>query len=119
MPKHILQEDNCIDYIEFNVSDINAAKKFYGDVFGWTFTDYGELYCEFSDGRMKGGFNGHDPVRLGGPLVVLYHNDLDSLQAKIVAHGGKITKETFEFPGGERFQFSDPEGYELSVWRTI
>ena len=29
---------------------------------------------------------------------------------------GKITKPTFEFPGGRRFHFSDPNGNELAVW---
>ncbi|MEM9279380.1 MAG: VOC family protein, partial [Pseudomonadota bacterium] len=64
MPELNTQENDCIDYIELNVADIERAKQFYGGVFGWTFTDYGETYCEFSDGRMKGGFNTHDPVRL-------------------------------------------------------
>lgn len=44
--------DRKIDYVEFNVTDIGRAKAFYGDAFGWTFTDYGEAYCEFQDGRL-------------------------------------------------------------------
>jgi predicted enzyme related to lactoylglutathione lyase len=23
---------------------------------------------------------------------------------------------TFDFPGGRRFHFADPDGYELAVW---
>ncbi len=34
-------KDRRIDYIEFNVSDIARARQFYGEAFGWTFTDYG------------------------------------------------------------------------------
>ena len=34
----------------------------------------------------------------------------------IEAAGGKIVKPIFEFPGGHRFHFTDPEGYELAVW---
>lgn len=48
--------DRRIDYVEFNVADIAAAKAFYGSAFGWRFTDYGPNYCEFDDGRLKGGF---------------------------------------------------------------
>ena len=59
----------------------------------------------------------HDPVTLGGPLIVLYHGDLETAQDKILTAGGTITKEIFGFPGGERFQFTDPDGYELAVWR--
>lgn len=108
--------DRCIDYIEFGVSDIARVKAFYGEAFGWTFTDYGPDYCEFSDGRMKGGFDAGRPPAPGGPLVVLYGDDLADLQARIEAAGGRIIKPVFAFPGGRRFHFSDPEGYELAVW---
>ena len=36
--------DRRIDYVEFNVADIAAAKAFYGSAFGWRFTDYGPNY---------------------------------------------------------------------------
>ncbi len=110
------RQDRCINYIEFNVADITRAKEFYGAAFGWTFTDFGPDYCEFSDGHMTGGFDGSGPVTPGGPLVVLYGDDLDDIIAGIEAAGGTIVKPVFEFPGGRRFHFTDPEGYELAVW---
>ena len=109
-------KDRCINYIEFNVVDIVRAKAFYGEAFGWTFTDYGETYCEFSDGQMKGGFDATGPIARGGPLVVLYAEDLDDTESRIKAAGGRIVKPIFSFPGGRRFHFTDPEGYELAVW---
>ncbi len=108
--------DRCINYIELKVADIARSKEFYGKAFGWTFTDYGPDYCEFSDGHMKGGFDARGPVTPGGPLVVLYGADLSDLQARIETAGGKIVKPIFEFPGGRRFHFTDPDGYELAVW---
>lgn len=30
--------------------------------------------------------------------------------------GGKIVKDTFDFPGGRRFHFTDPSGNEFAVW---
>jgi uncharacterized protein len=110
------QEDRRIDYIEFNVANIARSKAFYGAAFGWTFTDYGPDYCEFSDGRMKGGFDATTPVSLGGPLVILYGADLSQLQKSVTVAGGEIVKPIFEFPGGRRFHFTDPDGYELAVW---
>jgi predicted enzyme related to lactoylglutathione lyase len=65
---------------------------------------------------MTGGFDATGPVRPGGPLVVPYGHDLDDTSAGIEAAGGKIVKPIFEFPGGRRFHFTDPEGYELAVW---
>ena len=110
------RQDLCIDYIEFNVSDIPRSKSFYGKAFGWTFTDYGPNYCEFSDGHMKGGFDSSGPVTTGGPLVILYALDLMDVQRRIEAAGGIVVKPIFEFSGGRRFHFTDPDGYELAVW---
>ena len=111
-------KDRQIDNIEFNVSDIARSKTFYGGAFGWTFVDYGPTYTEFSDGRLTGGFTTGEPVRPGGPLVILYADDLDATQQRLKALGALITRETFSFPGGRRFHFTDPDGYELAVWNA-
>lgn len=111
------QEHNFqMDYIEFPASDIEATKRFYSAVFGWSFTDYGPNYTSFHDGRLGGGFTmSAKPVK-GGLLVVLYAKSLEETQQKVLGAGGKIVIETFEFPGGRRFHFSDPNGNELAVW---
>ncbi|MGO4152279.1 VOC family protein [Cupriavidus sp. YAF13] len=109
-------QDRQIDNIEFNVSDIARSKAFYGAAFGWTFTDYGPAYCEFSDGRLTGGFTTGEAVRPGGPLVILYADDLAQAQQGVEAAGGTVVRAVFSFPGGRRFHFRDPDGYELAVW---
>lgn len=109
-------QDRQIDNIEFAVTDIERARRFYGEAFGWTFTDYGPEYCEFSDGRLTGGFARSETAVPGGPLVILYADDLAQAQARVQAAGGIISKPVFAFPGGRRFQFRDPDGYELAVW---
>jgi predicted enzyme related to lactoylglutathione lyase len=38
---HAPRAERRIDNIEFNVADIARSKRFYGEVFGWQFTDYG------------------------------------------------------------------------------
>ena len=109
-------QDRQIDNIEFNVTDIDRSKAFYGAVFGWSFTDYGPTYTEFSDGRLSGGFTTGEAVRPGGPLVILYVDDLEATQRRAEAAGARISRATFAFPGGRRFHFIDPDGYELAVW---
>ncbi|MCA1326309.1 VOC family protein [Herbaspirillum sp. alder98] len=109
-------KDFQIDNIEFNVADIARSKAFYGQAFGWSFTDFGPTYTEFTDGRLAGGFTTGEPVRPGGPLVILYANDLDGVQARLVQAGATISRQAFDFPGGRRFHFIDPDGYELAVW---
>ncbi|WDD93229.1 VOC family protein [Burkholderia sp. FERM BP-3421] len=109
-------KNHRIDNIEFNVTDIARSKRFYGTAFSWTFTDYGPAYSEFSDGRLTGGFAMGEQVRPGGPLVILYADDLADAQRRVVSAGGQISREPFSFPGGRRFHFIDPDGYELAVW---
>ncbi len=108
-----------INYIEFQIKNIAAAKKFYGQSFGWTFQDYGPDYCAFNDGQMDGGFYTSklsSKTANGGALVVLYSEDLEATLDIIVANGGKVVKDIFSFPGGRRFRFEDPNGNELAVW---
>ncbi|WP_037082214.1 VOC family protein [Neorhizobium vignae] len=109
--------DRKIDYVEFNVEDIEGAKAFYGSAFGWTFTNYGPDYCEFQDGRLTGGFaKSTDVAAKGGPLVILFADDLEDALGRVEKAGGRIVKPIFSFPGGRRFHFADRQGYELAVW---
>ena len=108
--------DRRVDYVEFPATDLERIKAFYSTVFGWEFTDFGPTYTSFKDGRLNGGFTTDAEVGAGGTLVVIYGVDLDGLEAAVARNGGKIVKETFEFPGGRRFHFSDPSGNQLAVW---
>ncbi len=107
-----------IDYIEFAVSDMAESKRFYVAAFGWEFTDYGPEYAGIRKGDGEaGGFRLQaDAPAGGGPLVILYSKDLEATLADVRGAGGQITTEPFSFPGGRRFHFTDPNGYELAVW---
>ena len=104
--------------IEIPVLDVADAKRFYGEAFGWTFNDYGPTYAGIrkDGGGEVGGFREEANIRPGGPLLVLYSTDLDASQQAIKDAGGTIIKDTFSFPGGRRFEFTDPSGNELAVW---
>lgn len=96
-----------IDYIEFGVTDMAEAQRFYTEAFGWEFTDYGPDYAGIrkSDGGEAGGMRLDSEVATGGPLVILYSNDLETTLARVQYAGGGIVQEIFEFPGGRRFHF--------------
>lgn len=113
MPRH-----HSIDYIEFTVRDLPAAKAFYTAAFGWAFNDYGPSYAGIRDGDGDGEVGGMSvgEPRGGGPLVVLFSEDLDASAAAVERAGGRIVKPAFEFPGGRRFHFCDPSDNELAVW---
>jgi uncharacterized protein len=110
---------HAIDYIEFAVTNVADAKRFYGAAFGWQFNDYGPDYVGIQgEGREVGGFRKDASIQAGGPLVVLYSRDLEATLARIKELGGRIVKEPFTFPGGRRFHFADPSGNELAVWAS-
>jgi predicted enzyme related to lactoylglutathione lyase len=113
---------NQIDYIEFQAADLAATRKFFEELFGWKFTDYGPDYTAFEDGRIAGGFTRADKassIEAGGVLVIIYHPKLEEIRHKVVKGGGTVTKEIFSFPGGRRFHFTEPSGNEFAVWSDV
>ena len=114
-----MNENNKINYIEFPSAKIKETKKFFENVFGWTFTDYGPDYTSFSNAGIYGGFYKSDLVanaNKGGALVVIFSQDLEQTEKNIIEADGSITKPIFSFPGGRRFHFTDPNGNEYAVW---
>lgn len=105
-----------MDYVEFVVREIARTKAFYGAVFGWAFTDYGPSYTSFTDNGLGGGFTTDGTPKPGGPLMVFHVDDLEATFARAQTAGGTILKPIFSFPGGRRFQFLDPDGYEIAAW---
>lgn len=110
-----MREDGKIDYVEFpGGGDLAPLKRFYGEAFGWAFTDYGPTYAAMDEG-LDGGFD-TAAAPDAKPLVVLYAHDLEAMLARVTGAGGAITRPIFPFPGGRRFHFTDPAGNELAVW---
>lgn len=111
--------DLKIDYIEMPASNFDAVQRFYEAVFSWTFKDYGDEYRAFSDGKLDGGFyrsSQRSSADNGAPLVIFYADDLEAVEKAVTDAGGNTVKPIFSFPGGRRFQFTDPHGNELAVW---
>ncbi len=95
------------------------TKLFFAKVFGWKFQDYGPDYCSFLDAGIDGGFFKSDKVvatSSGSVLIVIYSATIEDTQKTIKQLGGKIVQDIFEFPGGRRFHFTDPNNNEFAVW---
>lgn len=108
-----------INYVEFPTRDLAATQAFFTEVFGWQFEDYGPDYSAFSGAGLDGGFFRADMASQtanGAALIVFYSEDLEATQAKVEAAGGNVIKPIFSFPGGRRFQFTEPSGNEFAVW---
>ncbi len=108
-----------INYVEFPAQDIAATKKFFSKVFGWVFTDYGPEYVAFGNAGLAGGFFKSDlsvSTQTGSALIVFYSTNLENTLEKIQRANGLVIRPIFDFPGGRRFHFSDPNGNEFAVW---
>jgi predicted enzyme related to lactoylglutathione lyase len=115
--EEILMPKSPIVYLELPSNDVAACKQFYHSLFAWSFRDFGPDYAAFSGSGLDGGLNGASPAegRTKFPLAVIDTNDLEAMEKRIVAVGGRITLPIFSFPGGRRFHFTDPSGNELAV----
>jgi uncharacterized protein len=115
------RQHHTIDYVEFTVTDLEEAKRFYTEAFGWRFNDYGPEYAGIRNPQGQsapemGGLRRHQDARAGGPFVLLYSTDLDKSLKAVKNAGGQVVNGPYEFPGGRRFHFTDPSGNELGVW---
>ena len=108
-----------INYVEFPASNLEETKDFFTAVFNWKFADYGEEYIAFNDEGLNGGFFKSDKCSSttnGAALIVFYSQNIKETYTKIQNSSGTIVQETFTFPGGKRFHFTDPSGNEFAVW---
>src|SRR5947209_5012714 len=113
-----VRKSGTIDYVELPAGDLATLKPFYREAFGWTFTDYGPSYASFAGAGVDGGFDADASQAPNKPLVVIWADDLEAMQAKVIAAGGRIVRPIFSFPGGRRFHFQDPSGNELAAWSS-
>ena len=114
-----MSKNNQIDLVEFpaaSVEQLKAVTTFFSSVFGWKFKEWGDDYSDTHDSGLAAGVNATDSKEQTMPLTVIYAEDLEATQDKIVKAGGKITHEITSFPGGRRFAFIDPAGNQLAVW---
>jgi predicted enzyme related to lactoylglutathione lyase len=102
-------------YFELPSKDIGAAKAFYESVFGWEMTDFGPTYASTMTGDVDFGLQADPAEMTRAPLPVISVDDLDAALTAVTAAGGEIVKPIFAFPGGRRFQATDPNGNEIAV----
>ena len=100
-------------HFEIQVDDLDRARTFYGDVFGWTFDDWtavtGSPYWGVTTGDDGPGINGglmerpHPAPPEGsgsnGAVLTVQVDDYDATAARIEAAGGRVTMPKAAIPG--------------------
>jgi predicted enzyme related to lactoylglutathione lyase len=111
-----VSEPYVIDYLEFPSTDGARSRQFFEQAFGWTFTSYGPTYNGIDNAGIDAGIDADLSQASTAPLAIVRTTDLEQALVQVVAAGGTITREPFDFPGGRRFHFREPGGNELAVW---
>ena len=108
-------------HIEIPAASVDAAKRFYGGMFGWKFTDLPEMkYTLYNagEGEIAGGF--FNPPE-GTPRMITNYitvSDLEAAAKKVPDLGGRVCTERMEVPGMGWFRIvNDPEGNSVGLWQ--
>ena len=107
-----------INFVELPARNIAAAKAFYRAVFDWDLTQFGPSYACTMTGETDLGLQGDMAEAPTAPLPVVLVDDLEAAQAAVLLAGGHFTRPIFSFPGGRRFQFTDPNGIEMAIMQA-
>jgi predicted enzyme related to lactoylglutathione lyase len=113
-------------HFEIHVNDMERAKRFYGEVFGWSFQDWSDYAGSPYFGAVTGdenepGINGALMQRQGPPpetnqsinafVCTMGVEDYDKTESKIIENGGKVAKPKHALPGmAWQGYYLDPEG---------
>ena len=109
-----------ITHIEFPADDIERAKRFYGAVAGWEFSEMEGLpnYWLFRTSDTAGGGLGKRGETVANDVRV--YIDVDNLEEAIAAasaNGGKVVTPPSPVPGFGRYAaVLDPEGNEIGLF---
>ena len=111
-----------IVHIEIAADDTQRAKKFWGDLAGWQFKNYGEEHEGAPEYHMFEGEPGGAiyPSRDGEKGIMIYFetDDIDAELGRIRDLGGS-TEDKMPVPKMGWFApAKDPEGNQFSVWQS-
>jgi predicted enzyme related to lactoylglutathione lyase len=108
---------NTVTWWELPVSDLDRAKAFYGALFGWTFSSFGdddEYAGVHHDGVLVGGMYRSDADPAAAPSIRTYINvaDLEAVLGTAETLGGAVRHPREEVGGdmGWWAEASDPDG---------
>ncbi len=115
-------------WIDVEVDDVEAAKEFYGGLFGWTFTQVTPpgIPAVYVIAQL----DGHDVAGIGGPATptgagngtwntYVAVDDIEAAIAKAEAAGGRLVDPVEQAgEGGWNATVADPAGVEFRLWQA-
>ena len=113
------------NWADLSTTDREAAKVFYGGLFGWTGDDQpageSQVYTMFSkDGKLVGGGGEPPPEQPMPPAWTAYItvDDVDDTAARVSGSGGMTLMPPLDvMDAGRMAIFTDPTGAPFAVWQ--
>ncbi len=121
---------NRVVHFEIPAQDLNRAKKFYSENFGWKLIQYGPEMGNYvlaqtgptdengmpqDKAFINGGLMNRDPSATS-PVLVIAVEDADAAVAKVTKSGGKLVGEILDIPNVGRYaRVQDTEGNVIGV----
>ena len=121
---------NRVVHFEIPAQDLERAKKFYSDNFGWKLTQFGPEMGHYvlaqtgptdengmpqDKAFINGGLMNRDPSA-SSPVIVIAVGDADAAVEKVAKSGGKLVGEILDIPNVGRYaRVQDTEGNVIGV----
>ncbi|WP_422935485.1 VOC family protein [Sinomonas sp. P47F7] len=114
-------------WADLMTSDVEKAKAFYGELFGWTYEvgdqeKYGGYVTAWKDGEQVAGLMSKMPEQATMPdvwTVYLSTDDIGATAQKIEAAGGQVYVPPMEVPEqGHMAMYGDAGGAAFGVWQS-
>ncbi len=108
---------NGVCHIEFESTDFARSRKFYEDLFGWSFREFGPMMVFGNGEGHVGGLSKAETVHpMPFTSVWLQVADVDAVLAKAPGVGGSVLKEKYQTPEvGWCAEIADPDGNPIGV----
>jgi predicted enzyme related to lactoylglutathione lyase len=117
-------------WVDASLPDVEAGKRFYGELFGWTFTERGGGHVAggtrgrfadaFSDGRLVGALTPKRDGRMPTVWGVYFATpDAKALGRRIADHGGRMINDPLPVDSaGISAVAADPGGAVFGLWQA-
>lgn len=128
MPTFTKFEHGDFSWVDLGTTDADAAKRFYGGLFGWTFQDIPAgpdgtyTFAKVGDAVVGGLYEMGSDMQGVPPSWLSYINvtDVDATTAKVESRGGgKVIKGPFDvMDQGRMSVLQDPSGGTVAFWQA-
>lgn len=111
-------------WFEIPVKDTLKARKFYAELFGWTYQEFKEFESDYwiinsGEGSLNGGFvKSKNGVSSGGIILFLHVVNIQKVITQAIQLGGSIVEEesTITKETGNHAKIMDLDGNTIGLW---